>query len=65
MRFYGIAIKRKKALVTGSTLGIEKAIDTSLAAERATVIINGRNQDRIDQTIKDIETNILILLLAS
>ena len=38
----------KTALVTGSTAGIGLAIAQTLAAEGATVIINGRTQDRID-----------------
>lgn len=52
-----LQLKGKKVLITSSTMGIGKAIATLLAAEGATVIINGRNQDKIDQTILDIEAS--------
>ncbi|MFB5660284.1 SDR family NAD(P)-dependent oxidoreductase [Alteribacillus sp. HJP-4] len=44
----------KKALVTGSTAGIGKAIAKSLAAEGVEVIINGRREEGIRQTINEI-----------
>ncbi|PGU10018.1 3-oxoacyl-ACP reductase [Bacillus cereus] len=47
-------LKGKTALVTGSTAGIGKAIATSLVAEGATVIINGRREEIVNQTIKEI-----------
>ncbi|MBB3132281.1 3-oxoacyl-[acyl-carrier protein] reductase [Paenibacillus rhizosphaerae] len=47
-------LQGKKALVTGSTSGIGKAIAIALATEGAHVLINGRNEDSIIQTIKDI-----------
>ncbi|PYU87481.1 MAG: oxidoreductase, partial [Acidobacteria bacterium] len=37
----------KLALVTGSTAGIGLAICSTLAGEGATVIINGRSEDRV------------------
>lgn len=43
----------KRALVTGSTLGIGRAIAEALLAEGASVTINGRNQGRVDQALSD------------
>ncbi|HWC98083.1 MAG TPA: SDR family NAD(P)-dependent oxidoreductase [Candidatus Sulfopaludibacter sp.] len=42
----------KTALVTGSTGGIGLAIAASLAAEGASVIVNGRTQERVDRALK-------------
>jgi len=42
----------KTALVTGSTGGIGLAIATALAAEGASVIVNGRTQERVDAAIE-------------
>jgi NAD(P)-dependent dehydrogenase (short-subunit alcohol dehydrogenase family) len=42
----------KTALVTGSTAGIGLAIATALAAEGASVIVNGRTQPRVDDAIR-------------
>ncbi len=47
-------LQGKTALVTGSTAGIGKAIASSLAAEGVRVIINGRHEDKVIQTIQDI-----------
>lgn len=49
-------LQGKTALVTGSTSGIGKAIATSLAAEGARVIVNGRHEEKIEQTITDIRS---------
>ena len=43
----------KTALVTGSTGGIGLAIASALAAEGASVIVNGRKQERVDRAIKE------------
>jgi 3-oxoacyl-[acyl-carrier protein] reductase len=48
-------LKGKKALVTGSTSGIGKAIAMSLVDEGASVLINGRREEKVDQTIKEIQ----------
>jgi NAD(P)-dependent dehydrogenase (short-subunit alcohol dehydrogenase family) len=45
----------KLALITGSTAGIGLAIATSLAAEGATVIINGRTKERVTKAIQTIK----------
>jgi len=44
----------KTALVTGSTGGIGLAIAAALAAEGASVIVNGRGQERVDRAVKRI-----------
>jgi 3-hydroxybutyrate dehydrogenase len=41
----------KVALVTGSTSGLGKAISGGLAAAGATVIVNGRNVERLDESV--------------
>jgi NAD(P)-dependent dehydrogenase (short-subunit alcohol dehydrogenase family) len=46
-----LQLKGKTALVTGSTLGIGHAIASALAREGATVIVTGRAQARVDETI--------------
>ncbi|AJS60200.1 SDR family NAD(P)-dependent oxidoreductase [Paenibacillus sp. IHBB 10380] len=48
-------LKGKTALVTGSTSGIGKAIAISLVAEGATVLINGRYEEKVNQIIKEIQ----------
>ncbi len=47
-------LKNKVALVTGSTAGIGYAVATALASERATVVINGRSDKRVESAIKTI-----------
>jgi NAD(P)-dependent dehydrogenase (short-subunit alcohol dehydrogenase family) len=42
----------KTALISGSTAGIGLAIATALAAEGASVIVNGRTQERVDSAMK-------------
>jgi len=44
----------KLALVTGSTAGIGLAIASRLAAEGATVIVNGRTKERVDTALRQI-----------
>ncbi len=51
-----LQLKGKTALITGSTSGIGKAIAVSLAAEGANVILNGRHQEKINQTIEFIQS---------
>ncbi len=45
----------KVALVTGSTSGLGQAIAGGLAAAGATVVINGRNKERLDATVADLK----------
>jgi NAD(P)-dependent dehydrogenase (short-subunit alcohol dehydrogenase family) len=47
-----LQLESKIALVTGSTAGIGLAIATALAAEGASVIVNGRTQERVDAAVK-------------
>ena len=42
-----LKLKGKKALVTGSTSGIGYAIAQSLLQEGASIIINGRTEERV------------------
>src|SRR3954465_5369625 len=46
-----LQLNGKTAVVTGSTAGIGLAIAKLLAHEGATVIINGRTQERVDEAI--------------
>ncbi|MCE3045754.1 SDR family NAD(P)-dependent oxidoreductase [Legionella sp. 16cNR16C] len=49
-------LEEKIALVTGSTAGIGLAIAEVLAQEGATVIINGRSEERVQQAIAHIHS---------
>ena len=46
-----LQLNGKTALVTGSTAGIGLAIAAALAQEGASVIVNGRTQERVDSAI--------------
>jgi NAD(P)-dependent dehydrogenase (short-subunit alcohol dehydrogenase family) len=46
-----LKIKGRLALVTGSTMGIGRAIAETLAAEGARVIVNGRNEAAVKDTV--------------
>src|ERR1700726_2964247 len=49
--FMDLQLERKRALITGSSAGIGYAIAERLALEGASVIINGRTQQRVDQAL--------------
>jgi NAD(P)-dependent dehydrogenase (short-subunit alcohol dehydrogenase family) len=49
-----LQLKGKKALVTGSTAGIGFSTARALAAEGASVVVNGRTQKRVDSAIAEI-----------
>jgi len=49
-----LQIKSKVALVTGSTAGIGYAIAKQLAAEGASVVINGRTAERVNAAVESI-----------
>lgn len=48
----------KTALVTGSTQGIGLAIATDLARAGATVVVNGRSDDRVETAIAAVRQNV-------
>lgn len=50
-----LKLTNKTALVSGSTAGIGLAIAATLAQEGASVIVNGRTQQRVADAIKQIE----------
>jgi NAD(P)-dependent dehydrogenase (short-subunit alcohol dehydrogenase family) len=50
-----LQLTNKIALVSGSTAGIGLAIATALAQEGATVIINGRTEERVNAAINQIK----------
>ncbi|MBT2572696.1 SDR family oxidoreductase [Bacillus sp. ISL-51] len=50
-----LQMKGKTALVTGSTSGIGRAIAASLIAEGADVIINGRREEKVKETIRELQ----------
>jgi len=50
-----LKIKNKTALVTGSTAGIGYAIAKALATEGATVIVNGRTDERVNKAIAELK----------
>jgi NAD(P)-dependent dehydrogenase (short-subunit alcohol dehydrogenase family) len=49
-----LQLKGKKVLVTGSTAGIGFAAARAFAVEGASIVINGRKQDRVDGAIAQI-----------
>jgi NAD(P)-dependent dehydrogenase (short-subunit alcohol dehydrogenase family) len=53
-----LKLEDKRALVTGSTSGIGFAIAATLAAEGASVIVNGRTQTRVDHAIDKIKERV-------
>lgn len=53
-----LKLSGKIALVSGSTSGIGLAIVTTLAEEGATVIVNGRTQERVNNVIDKIQQSV-------
>src|SRR5207237_7226021 len=49
-----LGLKGKKAIVTGATRGIGRAIANLLAAEGCDVAICARNKEAVDQTVADL-----------
>ena len=49
----------KRALITGSTLGIGFAIARALAEEGAQVTVNGRTEERVSEAKRRIATGLL------
>ncbi len=50
-----LGLKGKNAAITGSSQGIGHAIAGSLADEGCNVALSARNQDRLDQAVKEME----------
>jgi len=50
-----LKLEGKLVLVTGSTLGIGKAIAKAFVQAKARVIVNGRKKDAVDATVKELE----------
>jgi len=50
-----LELQGKRALITGSTAGIGYAIAESLALEGASVIINGRTEERVDKALAELK----------
>src|SRR5215469_15324238 len=46
-----LQLRGKRALVTGSTAGIGLAAATGLYKEGTSVVINGRTQERVEETV--------------
>ncbi len=46
-----LGIKGRLALVTGSTLGIGRAVAETLVSEGARVIVNGRSEKTVKETV--------------
>jgi NAD(P)-dependent dehydrogenase (short-subunit alcohol dehydrogenase family) len=53
-----LQLKGKRALVTGSTAGIGLAIAVELAREGASVIVNGRTQQRVDSAVAAVKKEV-------
>ncbi|WP_090120147.1 SDR family NAD(P)-dependent oxidoreductase [Kosakonia arachidis] len=51
-----IELKDRTAIVTGSTAGIGRAIAEGLARAGASVVINGRSQERVEATLRQMRT---------
>jgi NAD(P)-dependent dehydrogenase (short-subunit alcohol dehydrogenase family) len=51
-----LQLTNKKALVTGSTAGIGFAIASLLAEEGASVVVNGRSPQRVEQAVDRVRT---------
>ena len=49
-----LGLKGKSAVISGSTAGIGLAIAVALAAEGASIVVNGRTQARVDAAVKHV-----------
>lgn len=50
-----LKLRGKKAIVTGSTKGIGKAIALSLASEGCQVVVTGRDKEQLETTVQEIK----------
>ena len=51
------SLEGKTVLVTGSSSGIGRAVAQSCAAAGASVVLSGRNQQRLDETLASLDTS--------
>lgn len=54
----GEVLKGKRVLITGGTSGIGYAIADKFLSEGASVVITGRNNERLDEAVKKLEGNV-------
>ena len=59
-----LGLNNKVAFVAASSDGLGKAVALELAKEGATVIINGRNKEKLDKTKQEIELQCQTSVLA-
>lgn len=50
-------LKDKVVIVTGSSMGIGKALAKELAKDGATIVLNGRNNERLQKVQQELEAN--------
>src|SRR5947199_352208 len=53
-----LGLKRKTAVVSGSTAGIGLAIAAALASEGASVVVNGRTEARVAAAVEQIRRRV-------
>jgi NAD(P)-dependent dehydrogenase (short-subunit alcohol dehydrogenase family) len=53
MKDMNIELKNRKAIVTGSTAGIGRAIAEGLARAGASVVVNGRAEERVSTALRE------------
>ena len=54
-----IELKGRKAIVTGSTAGIGRAIAEGLARAGSSVVVNGRGEQRVADAVREIRASVL------
>jgi len=50
-----LKIKGNSALITASSSGLGKAVATALVKEGVNVVVNGRNEERLNETVKELK----------
>ena len=57
------ALKDKKALITGGSSGFGLAMAKKFLSEGATVLITGRNKEKLENTVSEIDNERLLSLV--